>query len=137
MSYTYLLTNTIGKVRLEIGDNQGDTNKFFSDEEIQVKVDDRGDDVLLVSADLCDILATRFAAQADTELGDQSIKLSTLSDAFAARADRLRTRAAGSGIGVIDQKRVDGYSQTIASKDVSTLRTRRSVGEFRGSVDIP
>ena len=51
-TYTYDLTTNIGKVRLKIGDNDivPITDAHFSDEEIQVFLDEAGGNILLASA---------------------------------------------------------------------------------------
>lgn len=101
------ITSDLDLVRLEIGDTDvtPDSDALFSDEEIQVKIDYRTTvnsaggtvvDHLAAAADLCDILATRFARQFDFAEDGQRFNLSQRFAAYSARARDLRLRS-GSG----------------------------------------
>lgn len=107
------------RVRLEIGDTDT-ANALFSDNEIDTVLSERADDVFLTAADLCDILATRFAADIDFKWKDGDFKKGSRSAAYAARAKALRVRAANAGGGVVSVPvtRVDGYSDDRDSRDV-------------------
>ena len=110
MTFTYniaQLDTPLAKVRLEVGDTDTD-DQLFQDEEIQVKLAERADNVLLTAADLCDILAARFARDYDFAApGDREFKRSQRSEMYAKRAESLRDRArnidaAGGGMRVLD-----------------------------------
>lgn len=119
MAFTYsasALTTPLAKVRLEIGDTDQAT-ALFQDEEIQAKLADRGDNVLLAAADLCDILARRFARHFDFESDNQRFTRSQMSKQYAALARDLRDRASG-GVTSVPSTRVDGYSQDVTNTDV-------------------
>jgi hypothetical protein len=72
MTFSYLLSDNIGKTRLTINDK--DTlNPVFTDEEIQSFLDDNGDNVNLASACALESWAASYAANADSEkIGDYS-----------------------------------------------------------------
>lgn len=124
MTFTYDvsdLTTSLAKVRLEIGDTDS-AAALFADEEIQVKLGARGDNVLLASADLCDILARHFARDFDFKSDNQEFKRGSRSARYQALAQQLRDRASG-GVASIPSTRVDGYSQDISSTDVQVADT--------------
>lgn len=102
------LTSVLGKIRLEIGDTDED-NQLFSDAEIQVYIDNRtsvdstgGTTILTLAAaaDLCDVLATRFAREYDFSTDGQSFSRGQMSAHYSTRAQELRMRS-GSGMGSI------------------------------------
>jgi hypothetical protein len=131
MSFTYDGTpNTdLERVRLEIGDTDS-TEALFQDEEINEKLSQRANNVLLTAADLCEILARKFARAYDFETDGQSFKRSQMSAAYAKAAKDLRARAQGAG--VVDTTRVDGYSDDIPNAAVLATDTnprRRYYGE--------
>ena len=70
MTVTYDLSTNIGKVRLKIGDTVvADTQ--FSDEELQVFLDEASDNILLASALALESWANSYAANASSEkIGD-------------------------------------------------------------------
>lgn len=107
----------LGTIRLIIGDTDS-TAVLFTDEEIGAIGDQRGGltNHNLVSADLLEVLANRYAIQATTRVGDQSIALSDISKQYASRAKDLRKRQGGARS--VDTRRVDGYSSTVDSTDV-------------------
>lgn len=109
----------LGTIRLLIGDTDS-TAALFTDEEIGAIGDQRGGltNHNLVAADLMDVLANRYAIQATTKVGDQSINLSDISKQYAARAKELRKRQGGAR--TVDTRRVDGYSDDVDSLDVAT-----------------
>lgn len=90
------ITTTRDKVRLEIGDTDA-TRKLFYDDEIDVKLAARADNVLLTAADLCDILATRLARDFDFQWKDGQFSRSQAAKMYAERAVALRARAASDG----------------------------------------
>lgn len=106
-------------MRLEIGDTTS-TDALFTDEEINYKLGENADAVLITAAELCDILATRFAREYDFETDDQKFLRSQKAAAYAARATELRKRAnGGGGVESGTTTRVDGYSDDITSRDTS------------------
>ena len=78
------------EVRFLIGDVDTD-NALFTDEEIDWLISEEGSP-LAAAARACEILATRFAREADTAVGDLRVDLSKLSEQYAARAKALRRR---------------------------------------------
>lgn len=109
------------RVRLEIGDTDTDA-PLFTDDEIDTVLAERAEDVFLTAADLCDILATRFAADFDFKWKDGEFKKGSRSASYAARAVALRTRSAGGGITSVPVTRVDGYSQDLSTRSVRNVR---------------
>lgn len=136
MTFTYstsALTTPLAQVRLEIGDTDS-TAALFADEEINVKLAGRGDNVLLTAADLCDILARRFARAFDFESDNQKFSRSQMSKQYAALAGELRDRA--SGVVTVASTRIDGFSQDIDSESV--MQTAENVrGRYRRLDDAP
>lgn len=136
MTFTYstsALTTPLAQVRLEIGDTDS-TAALFADEEIAVKLAGRGDNVLLTAADLCDILARRFARAFDFESDNQKFSRSQMSKQYAALAGELRDRA--SGVVTVASTRIDGFSQDIDSESV--MQTAENVrGRYRRLDDAP
>lgn len=133
---SYDVTTDVGLVRLQIQDTDL-TNPLFSDAEITIYLNQRGGNVLQAAADLCDVLAARFAQEFDFETDQQRFLRSQRSKAFAALSKTLRARAAG-GITSYPTTRIDGYSDDISSEDVSVLNPR--VGRVRAGYfdpDIP
>jgi len=136
MTFTYstaALTTPLAKVRLEIGDTDS-AAALFADEEIAVKLSARADSILLTAADLCDILARRFARAFDFESDNQKFARSQMSKQYAALAADLRSRA--SGVASVPSTRIDGYSQDISSEDVLTT-SENARGRYRRLDDSP
>lgn len=136
MTFTYSTANLstpLAKVRLEIGDTT-EATALFQDEEINVKLAERGDDVLLTAADLCDILARKFARDFDFTTDGQSFSRSQKSRMYAEMAVSLRSRA--SGVVSIATTRVDGFSDDIDNESVdnSQENARR---RYYGRRDFP
>lgn len=88
---------TRDRVRLELSDtNVG--SPLFTDVELDVLLEEHGDNPLLAAAAACDILATRYAPEFDFDALDQkSFKRSQKSKAYAAQARSLRERASKQG----------------------------------------
>jgi hypothetical protein len=120
MTFTYDLTTTLGKTRFELGDTIS-AQALLTDEEIGVKLAERADDILTTAADLCDILATRFAREYDFEFAGAGrgtrakYNRSQMSKAYADRAKALRARIS-SGLATVETARVDGYSDDITTR---------------------
>lgn len=71
MTYSYDLTNTIGQIRLMIGDITL-TDPIFTDEEITYFISVTGD-LNLAAAACCNAWAAKYGANADSEhIGDYS-----------------------------------------------------------------
>lgn len=142
MTFTYninSLTTALAQVRLEIGDTDS-TAPLFADEEIQVKLAARADDVLLTAADLCDVLAIRFAKEFDFETDGQSFKRSDKAKAYTAMSKALRLRAEKSGgITSTPITRVDGYSDDLSTRDGAgqvSAQGRKRHGYYDGDVPV-
>lgn len=134
MAFTYDntdLASTLAQVRLEVGDTT--SPGMLTDEEIQVKIDARAGDVLLAAADVCDLLATRFAAGYDFSADGQSFSRSQRTKMFADRARDLRARGEG-GLNAVPTTRIDGYSEEVSSRD-GAGGTNRSGRVRRGYFD--
>lgn len=136
MTFTYDtsdLTTALAKVRLEIGDTTSAT-ALFQDEEINLKLADRSDNVLLTAADLCDILARRFAREFDFTTDGQSFRRSQKSSMYAEMAASLRSRA--SGVASVTTTRVDGYSDDIDNESVDQVQ-ENARRRYYGGRDFP
>lgn len=75
MTYTFLITDLIGQIRLMIGDCNivPITNAIFTDEEITFFLTTCGNDLNLAAAMACRAWANKYQANADSErLGDYS-----------------------------------------------------------------
>ena len=117
MAFTYTAGATANRdrVRLAIGDTDRD-RALFEDAEL--------DDIIVqeVSVDnsaalACEILATRFARDYDFTADGSSFRKSSVSAMYSKMARRLRAR--GRGTTVVMPQRVDGFSQTTPSDDVT------------------
>jgi len=95
MTWTYDITNDIGKVRLLISDTNivPVTNAHFSDEELQYFLTANGDDVNLAAAMALEAWAASFSASVDSErIGDYSYTQSRVTKMLDVAA-RLRATA--------------------------------------------
>ena len=118
MSFTYVLTTDIGKVRLEIGDvssaigagvKPDGTN--LTDEEIQVWLT-REETVGRAAAAACEALSTTWARVADVAVGPRRESLGQVAKQYAERAKALREQHGGGGHGfTIGLDREDGFSE--------------------------
>lgn len=85
-------TSERDQVRFLVGDT--DTKNFlFTDEEIDWLLSEEGSP-LAAAARACEILATRFAREANTAVGELRVDLASLSEQYAERAKDLRRRLA-------------------------------------------
>src|SRR3990167_2969456 len=119
MTFTYSstsVTTALAKTRLEIGDTDSSA-ALFTDEELDVYLDNRSDNVLLAAADACDALASRFARAYDFSTDGQSFKRGSMSAMWAARADALLRRS--TGVATMDVTKIDGYSSDVANQEVT------------------
>ena len=107
MTATYDLTTNIGKVRLKIADTDVTpaTDAHFTDEEIQVFLDEADDDILIASALALESWAAALTDSAMSEkIGDYSYTKKQ-ADNKLALAERYRS-ASGSGP-VVDWAEMD------------------------------
>lgn len=120
MTFTYdtSLATPLAQVRFEISDT-AEAGALFSDEEIALKLDARGGSVLLAAADLCDVLAVRFAREFDFATDGQSFRKGQRSAAYRQMAIDLRARAVG--VASAPVVRVDGFSQDLDSRSVDRV----------------
>lgn len=121
MTWTSVLSTDIGLMRLELGDDALGAGVLpdgsnLSDEQLQVYLDREGT-VMRAVAGVCEMLATRFAAVADLQVGPRRESLSQVSKSYAERAARLRETY---GTPLVDDAgavltvgfaRVDGFSE--------------------------
>lgn len=119
-TYTQGSTTVRNRVRLEIGDTDSD-RALFSDEEL--------DDIIVQETNVypsaaraCEILAVRFSRDFNFSADGASFQKGSVAQMYRDMAKRLRARARGTT--VVMPQRVDGYSQTTPSHDVT--RTRAS-----------
>jgi len=139
MTFTYSstsVTTALAKTRLEIGDTDSSA-ALFTDEELDVYLDNRSDNVLLAAADACDALASRFARAYDFETDGQSFKRGSMSGMWASRADALRRRS--TGVSTVDITKIDGYSSDVANQAVTGGGTANARSYFYrvGVEDLP
>ncbi len=93
MTVTYDLTTDIGKVRLTTGDKTV-SDPIFTDEELQVFLDNNGDDINLASADALEAWAAQYGANVDSEkIGDYNYSQSIITKLLS-MAKALRDKAA-------------------------------------------
>ena len=98
MTATYDLTTNVGKVRLKIADTDvtPSTDAHFSDEEIEVFLDEADDDILIASALALEAWAASLKSTYTSEkIGDYSYTKKQIDDMLAL-AQRYRD-ASGSG----------------------------------------
>jgi hypothetical protein len=79
-------------VRFHSGDTDS-ADPLVSDEEIAFALGEESTAVLAAAA-ICEALAARFARQVDKSVGDLRLSLNQKAQAFAAKAEALRERAA-------------------------------------------
>lgn len=96
MTWTYqssdLGSSSVDDVRIWIGDtSSGD--QLLQDEEIQFVLNNYTANVLLASAECCELIASGFARKADFANEGLSVKASQRADAYTKRAGNLRDRA--------------------------------------------
>ena len=125
MTWTSALNTDIGKMRLELGDDALGAGVLpdgsnLSDEQLQIYLDREGT-VMRAVAGICEMLATRFAAVADLQVGPRRESYSQISKGYAGRAAQLRdlygaplVEDAGAVL-VAPLQRVDGYYEAQAT----------------------
>jgi hypothetical protein len=122
MSFTTSLDSTIGKIRMELGDDSEGRGVLpdganLSDEQIDQLLVREGAMMRALAA-ACELLALRWAGVADLQVGPRREALSQIGSAYAVRAGSLRARygfgaettaAAVDGVFSVAPVRVDGY----------------------------
>jgi len=119
MTFTYEISNDIGKVRLYIGDVTEGTGvrvngNNFSDEELALLLTQEDSNWRRACAAACEILAVEWAGVADVTVGPRKETLSGVSKRYAALAASFRSQYGGGGEGTafaVGLKREDGYSE--------------------------
>lgn len=119
--FTYFLTDAVGQVRLELGDNvyqQGvlpdGTN--FTDQEITYYLTQNENDVTRTVGALASVLARRYAMVADVSVGPRSESLSQVAKAWERQASLLAGGDAQTAFS-LTPTRVDGYTGTVSQDD--------------------
>lgn len=118
MTFSYLITEDIGKLRFEIGDTVESNgprpdNRNFSNEELQHVLDEE-ETTGRAAARLCEILVKEWSKRAGTErLGPRGYARNQ-AKAFAAEAERLR--------------RLYGYPEAAAG-NTAGFNTRYTIGD--------
>lgn len=121
----------VEQVQLEIGDVD---KTLFTPEQIEHKLNDRGGNVLATAADLCDILATRYAGQFDfASAARMNFKRSQKSEAYERRAKAIRERIGG--LNVVPLTRTDGFTDDISVRDGAGQGNSRTGRIRRGYTD--
>ena len=118
MAFTYSDggTTTLNRLRLEIGDVD-ETRPLFTDGELNDFIA-QDTSVLASAAHACETLAVRYSRDFDFSADGSSFRKSTVADMYRQMAKRLRARATGTTTSMPTRK--DGYSDDIASDEVST-----------------
>jgi hypothetical protein len=115
MSFTYVLTENVGKVRFELGDytvlaGVRPSGANFTDEEITAVLTAEGDDILSTVIRLMDVLSREWAIAVDITLGPRKEAFSQVSKHYADLAARLRDdQGEGSAGTNLRFNRQDGY----------------------------
>lgn len=118
MTFTYVLSTDIGKIRLELGDTSATAGAGvkpdgtnLTDEEIQVWLTREGA-VMPAAAAGCEALARMWARVANITVGPRREDLGQVAKAWTEQAKSLREQHGGASIGFsASLDRVDGYSE--------------------------
>ena len=101
MPITTSLTTDIGKVRLEIGDNDSTTGQGakpdgsnLTDDEVQYCLDLEGS-VRLAAARACEILARHWSKVADIQIGSRREAFAQIAKNWVDRGQELRSQGGG------------------------------------------
>ncbi|MBU2249329.1 MAG: hypothetical protein KKD77_21455 [Gammaproteobacteria bacterium] len=112
---TYVITTTIGKIRLRIGDTDM-TDPVFTDAEITYFYTETGD-LDLAAAMGCEAWAAKYAVNAKQEkIGDYSYSQKIVDDLLAL-AEKLRSKAAGIPVQTWSEPDYTGGSGITAEED--------------------
>lgn len=124
MAFTYVLTTSVGKLRLEIGDTTSGSGvkpdgSNFSDAELEYFLDQEGT-VGRATARACEALATAWSTVANLTVGPRKEELGEVAKRFAERAKALRVQFGGASVGAsaVGMIRQDGY-QSITDPEAS------------------
>lgn len=129
MTWTSDITTDIGLIRMEMGDDTLGTGVLpdgsnLSDEQLQIYLDREGT-VMRAVAGICEMLATRWSAMADLQVGPRRESLSQVSAMYARRAESLRERygepddASGATAWSVGWAREDGYADAYTTAEYS------------------
>jgi hypothetical protein len=110
------ITTARDRVRLQLGDTDSSAVLLY-DEELDVYLANRANNVLQASADCAEALAGKFARAYDFETDGQTFKRGQMFRYWSDLAAKLRSRAGG--ITTVDSTKVDGYSDDIAFQESS------------------
>lgn len=119
MTVTYLIANNIGKVRLAIADIDDTTTTgarsswtiLFTDEEIEVFLDQASDNIWLASSYALNSVAASKAMLAKVrKLGDFSEDLSKLADAIRAQAKEYKHMAESTPAGAFAEMALTDFN---------------------------
>ncbi len=116
MSWSYSGNPEMNKrdaVRFEIGDTISHDQQF-SDEELEYIID-KNSSILSAALHCCDVLARRYARQADVQLGPQRVYASQRSEAYRELARELRSRMASGGAPLGNQESEGAFSRGLMS----------------------
>jgi hypothetical protein len=119
--FTYFLTDTLGQVRLELGDNTyGEgvlpDGRNFTDAEINYYLAQNENSVSRTVGALASVLARRYAMVADVSVGPRSESLSQISKAWERQASLLAGGDEGTAFSLAPT-RVDGFTGTTSLDD--------------------
>lgn len=120
MTATYVLTTSIGKVRLLIGDTDvvPETDAYFTDEEITAFLTMESNSVNLAAAVALESWAAAYAPTADAEkMGDYSYSHKIV-DKMNKLAKELREKEASSPVLEIAEMDLTGVEDTTVSEDI-------------------
>jgi len=118
MSFSYVLTTSIGKVRLLIPDNDS-TNYDLEDDEITYFLGQAGASVNGAAVTACNWLARKYAKKAAFSADGLSIQNSQRASLFAQRAAELQAEADGH-MTAVTLDRQDGYSDKAGLSEYET-----------------
>jgi|WetSurMetagenome_2_1015567.scaffolds.fasta_scaffold20352_3 hypothetical protein len=112
MSFSYDLTESVGQVRLALGDTTSGAGvrpdgSNFSDDEIQYFVDQENNLDLAV-ARACDVLATQWTTVADLQVGPRREALGAIAERYTERAKSLRGATLVTGYISLNFQQVNG-----------------------------
>lgn len=111
-SYSLGLETTTDQVRLLLGDTI-EASAQFQNEEVAFFLTQAGGQLYQACGILCQILATRYSAQADKQVGDLRLSLSQKSTAYAARKKEFDSLAGSNVPAVVPYAGGQTYSDKL------------------------
>jgi hypothetical protein len=114
MSFTYILTTDLGKVRFLVPDNDS-TSFDLQDDEVQYFLTTYGT-VKAAAVAACQWLARKYAKQATFSADGLSYQAGQRAQAYADRAKELSTATQG-GIVSTSLTKEDGYSEAVTTTE--------------------